>query len=123
MAARYDRRVIDIKRTMQSSLPIPTFTHGAPAQPTSSRGLIASLLSEQGDLSAVERIAQLHERAEAPLQGQFYRALMPAEPPGPGQQLAFEVDLDRCSGCKACVAACHVLNGLDDHESWRDVGL
>ena len=48
---------------------------------------------------------------------------MPAQPPGPGQQLAFEVDLDRCSGCKACVAACHNLNGLDEGESWRDVGL
>ncbi len=36
---------------------------------------------------------------------------------------AFEVDLDRCSGCKACVTACHSLNGLDDGETWRDVGL
>ena len=50
-------------------------------------------------------------------------ALMPVDAPGPGQQLAFEVDLDRCSGCKACVAACHNLNGLDEGESWRDVGL
>jgi Fe-S-cluster-containing dehydrogenase component/DMSO reductase anchor subunit len=33
------------------------------------------------------------------------------------------VDLDRCSGCKACVTACHSLNGLDDGETWRDVGL
>ena len=48
---------------------------------------------------------------------------MPSEPPGPGQQYAFEVDLDSCSGCKACVAACHSLNGLDDEECWRDVGL
>src|SRR5690606_1197306 len=35
----------------------------------------------------------------------------------------FEVDLDLCSGCKACVTACHNLNGLDDGEAWRDVGL
>ncbi len=48
---------------------------------------------------------------------------MPATPPGPGQQYAFEVDLDRCSGCKACVTACHTLNGLDEDETWRDVGL
>jgi Fe-S-cluster-containing dehydrogenase component len=85
--------------------------------------LIGSLLSEQGDLSAVERFAQFHEDAEQPLQGRYYRALLPAAPPGPGQQLGFEVDLDRCSGCKACVAACHALNGLDDGEAWRDVGL
>jgi formate dehydrogenase iron-sulfur subunit len=85
--------------------------------------LIGSLLSEQGDLSAVERFAQFHEEAEHPLQSRYYRALLPTTPPGPGQQLAFEVDLDRCSGCKACVAACHALNGLDDGEAWRDVGL
>ncbi|MGZ3471551.1 MAG: 4Fe-4S dicluster domain-containing protein, partial [Isosphaeraceae bacterium] len=85
--------------------------------------LIASLLTEQGDLSAVERFAQFHEYSDEPLQGRYYSALIPASPPGPGQQLAFEVDLNRCSGCKACVAACHALNGLDDGESWRDVGL
>ncbi len=85
--------------------------------------LIGSLLEEQWDLSAVERFAQFHEDAAEPLQGRYYSALMPAEPPGPGQQYAFEVDLDRCSGCKACVAACHNLNGLDEGESWREVGL
>ena len=85
--------------------------------------LIDSLLTEQGDLSAVERFAQFHEDTIEPLQGRYYSALLPASPPGPGQQLAFEVDLDRCSGCKACVAACHTLNGLDDGEAWREVGL
>ncbi len=85
--------------------------------------LIDALLSDQGDLSAVERFAQFHERAVEPLQRRYYSSLLPASPPGPGQQLAFEVDLDRCSGCKACVAACHTLNGLDDDESWREVGL
>ena len=29
----------------------------------------------------------------------------------------------RCTGCKACVTACHTLNGLDDGEIWRTVGL
>jgi len=86
-------------------------------------GLVSSFLNEQGDLSAVERFAQFHEDADLPLQGRYYSALMPTQPLGPGQQLAFEVDLDRCSGCKACVAACHNLNGLDEGESWRDVGL
>ena len=38
-------------------------------------------------------------------------------PPAPGQQYGFEVDLDACTGCKACVTACHSLNGLDDGEA------
>jgi Fe-S-cluster-containing dehydrogenase component/DMSO reductase anchor subunit len=71
----------------------------------------------------VERFEQFHREMVEPLQGRYYSALLPAVPPGPGQQLAFEVDLERCSGCKACVAACHALNGLDEGESWRDVGL
>jgi formate dehydrogenase iron-sulfur subunit len=49
--------------------------------------------------------------------------LIPLSKPNPGEQYAFEVNLDACTGCKACVAACHSLNGLDDNESWRDVGL
>lgn len=86
-------------------------------------GLLVSLLNEQRDLTAVERFSQFHREATAPLRESYYSALLPASAPGPGEQLAFEVDLSRCSGCKACVAACHALNGLDDHETWRDVGL
>ncbi len=52
-----------------------------------------------------------------------HRDLIPLSAPRPGEQYAFEVDLDACSGCKACVSACHSLNGLDEAESWRDVGL
>lgn len=52
-----------------------------------------------------------------------YRSLLPAEAPGPGRQYRFEVDLDRCTGCKACVTACHSLNGLDEGETWRAVGV
>lgn len=48
---------------------------------------------------------------------------IPLTAPAAGEQYAFEVDLDACTGCKACVAACHSLNGLDEHEAWRDVGL
>jgi formate dehydrogenase iron-sulfur subunit len=91
--------------------------------PAPGGGLIDALLGEQGDLTAVERFSQWHEDEIDPLQGRFYASLMPGRTPGPGQQYAFEVDLDRCSGCKACVAACHTLNGLDDDEAWREVGL
>ncbi|SIO24747.1 nitrate reductase (quinol-dependent), transmembrane subunit [Singulisphaera sp. GP187] len=85
--------------------------------------LIDAMLDEQGDLTAVERFTQFHEGEQAPLQGGVYSSLLPARTPGPGQQYAFEVDLDRCSGCKACVAACHSMNGLDEFEAWREVGL
>jgi Fe-S-cluster-containing dehydrogenase component/DMSO reductase anchor subunit len=107
---------------LQSSTPVLGSELALEAMPAHT-DLIGSFLKEQGDLTAVERFAQFHEDAEEPLQGRYYSALMPTEPPGPGQQYAFEVDLDRCSGCKACVAACHNLNGLDEGESWREVGL
>jgi Fe-S-cluster-containing dehydrogenase component/DMSO reductase anchor subunit len=84
---------------------------------------LEELLAEQHDLSAVDRFTQFHEHASQPLQARYYSSLLPATPPGPGEQYAFEVDLDRCSGCKACVTACHSLNGLDEEETWRDVGL
>ena len=85
--------------------------------------LAEALLREQRELTAVERFARFHDDAAEPPLGGRYAELMPASPPGPGQQYAFEVELDRCSGCKACVTACHALNGLDEGESWRDVGL
>ena len=84
---------------------------------------LSELLDEQQTLTAVERFAQLHERNDAPTGAKYYRDLIPAGPPGEGQQYAFEVDLDTCSGCKACVAACHNMNGLEDDELWRNVGL
>jgi Fe-S-cluster-containing dehydrogenase component/DMSO reductase anchor subunit len=94
--------------------------------------LIAQLLEDQQTLSAVECFSAWHENGDNqgganndlfPRDNPRYRSLLPATPPGPGQQYAFEVDLDRCSGCKACVVACHTLNGLDENETWRDVGL
>src|SRR5689334_15755167 len=84
---------------------------------------LEELLTEQQELTAVERFSQFHEQTRQPLQARYYSSLLPAASPGPGEQYAFEVDLDRCSGCKACVTACHSLNGLDEHETWRDVGL
>jgi Fe-S-cluster-containing dehydrogenase component/DMSO reductase anchor subunit len=77
----------------------------------------------QSDLTAVERFSQHHDADAPPAQARYYRDLIPLHTPQPGQQYAFEVDLDSCTGCKACVAACHSLNGLDDGESWRSVTL
>jgi formate dehydrogenase iron-sulfur subunit len=85
--------------------------------------LIDQLLREQQDLSAVERFSLMHDAGEHDAQAPFYRSLLPASPPAPGEQYAFEVDLDQCTGCKACVTACHSLNGLDESETWRSVGL
>ena len=62
-------------------------------------------------------------RKRRPLQARYYRDLIPLNAPKQGEQYAFEVDLDSCSGCKACVTACHNLNGLDEDEVWRKVGL
>lgn len=84
--------------------------------------LIDDLLAEQQTLlTPVARFADEHDR-EPDLAG-HYRNLIPLSAPAPGEQYAFEVSLDRCTSCKACVAACHSLNGLDDDEAWRDVGL
>ena len=91
--------------------------------PREPQTLIDELLAEQRSLSAVERFSQAHERGEVPAKEKHYRSLLPATAPQPGQQYAFEVDLDKCSGCKACVTACHSLNGLDETETWRSVGL
>ncbi len=85
--------------------------------------LLVRILEEQQAPTAVDTFSRFHQSHGSEAKTATYRALLPATPPGPGQQYAFDVDLDRCSGCKACVTACHALNGLDDHEAWRDVGL
>jgi formate dehydrogenase iron-sulfur subunit len=85
--------------------------------------LLGALLREQNEMTAVDRFAASHREVGVAAAGGRYAALLPSAPPGPGQHYAFEVDLDRCSGCKACVTACHALNGLDERESWRSVGM
>jgi formate dehydrogenase iron-sulfur subunit len=85
--------------------------------------LIDSMLAEQESLSAVELFARKHDEGGLAHDDRLYKHLLPASAPGPGQQYAFEVDLDVCTGCKACVVACHNLNGLDEGEVWRTVGL
>lgn len=122
---------------MSGTLPFPSSTtNSIPSEsmPTSLDGseeafdLVSMLLAEQQTLTAVEEFATEHadasvnNSATTPAQARYYTKLMPASPPGPGQQLAFDVDLDSCSGCKACVVACHTMNGLEEDESWRRVG-
>ncbi len=88
---------------------------------------IDDYLARQHDATAVDRFSQHHDSQRSDGSGRFgdeqwYADRVPLSAPGAGEQYAFRVDLDRCSGCKACVAACHSLNGLDEGESWRDVG-
>ena len=92
--------------------------------PSAPSALVDRYLQEQ-QATAVERFARAHDasQADGDTPTGRYSALMPATAPAAGQQYAFEVDLDACSGCKSCVAACHALNGLEENESWRDVGL
>ena len=96
---------------------------GLDSQPSEHLTPIDFYLREQQSLSAVERFSQHHEFATVPAQSRHYKSLLPVTTPQDGEQYAFEVDLDRCSGCKACVTACHSMNGLDADEAWRDVGL
>ena len=89
--------------------------------------LIDMFLREQAPTpgTAVETFSRQHDldSAAQPAQAKYYRDLIPLSLPRPGEQFAFEVDLDSCSGCKSCVTACHNLNGLEDDELWRSVGL
>jgi len=95
----------------------------APPSAPAPRWMLNSLLGQQQQLTAVEEFARWHDRDTPPVQDRYYRDLIPAELPGRDEQFAFEVDLDACSGCKACVTACHNLNGLEPAETWRGVGL
>ena len=86
--------------------------------------IIDAYLEEQQRLQTpVARFSDEHDRGAGPALEPVYRDLIPLSKPGPHEQYAFEVDLDSCTGCKACVSACHSLNGLDENETWRDVGL
>lgn len=86
-------------------------------------GLIDRMIESQQQLTAVERFSQRYETATSPVGESLYRDLIPLTAPEEGEQYSFEIDLDACSGCKACVAACHNLNGLEEGELWRNVGL
>jgi Fe-S-cluster-containing dehydrogenase component/DMSO reductase anchor subunit len=103
-------------------IPAPPSPRKASTPDPEVRTLIDQLLAEQSALQTpAARFAEIHDRTPDP--ASHYRSLIPLTKPGAGEQYAFEVSLDRCTGCKACVSACHSLNGLDDHEAWRDTGV
>ena len=83
--------------------------------------IISEALRDQQTLRTP--VALFSEEFDSRTVGDRFSHLIPLSKPTPGEQYGFEVNLDACTGCKACVAACHSLNGLDDDESWRDVGL
>src|SRR5262245_18230617 len=86
---------------------------------------LAALLFEQQSLTAASRFSQRHNQGDFLAQARIDRDLIPLAKPRPeaGEQYDFEVDLDQCFGCKACVTACHSLNGLEEEESWRSAGV
>lgn len=83
--------------------------------------IIDAALREQQTLRTP--VALFSEEYDSRSVRERFTHLIPLSQPQPGEQYAFEVNLDACTGCKACVAACHSLNGLDEGESWRDMGL
>ncbi len=86
--------------------------------------LVEELLAEQRLLTPVAEFARRHqELTHRPDLAPHYERLIPLSAPARGEQYAFEVDLDLCTGCKACVTACHNLNGLSPGETWREVGV
>ena len=88
-----------------------------------SENIVDRLLESQQQLTAVEKFSQRHLSITTPANESQYRDLIPLDGLEDGEQYSFEIDLDACSGCKACVAACHSLNGLEEGEVWRNVGL
>jgi formate dehydrogenase iron-sulfur subunit len=84
---------------------------------------VSVMLEAQKQLTAVDRFSKLRDLPLEPRSAKYYRDLIPLERPKAGEQYTFEVDLDRCTGCKSCVSACHTQNGLDEGELWRSVGL
>ena len=84
--------------------------------------LIETYLHKQNALTAVDVFSKTHEEGAFPKHEKFYRDLIPKRESVGGEQLAYQVDLDTCTGCKACVAGCHSMNGLDKDEAWRKTG-
>jgi len=87
---------------------------------TAAPDLLGMLIARQQEIRPVHRFARAHDAGDVATTR--WRDRIPLSRPAADEQYAFEVDLDACTGCKACVTACHNLNGLDDGETWRAVG-
>jgi Fe-S-cluster-containing dehydrogenase component/DMSO reductase anchor subunit len=85
--------------------------------------MLEDYLKGQQSLTAVEEFSLRHDFQSFDQSQERYARLIPKHSPGPGEQYAFEVNLDQCTGCKACVTACHNENGLEEDETWRSVGV
>src|SRR5438128_1417259 len=86
--------------------------------------LLAELLADQQKLDTpVAQFSTAHDVGALTSVTSRHAQLIPLSRPQPSEQYAFEVELDSCTGCKSCVAACHSLNGLDEGEEWRKVTL
>src|SRR4051812_32729721 len=86
--------------------------------------LLDELLADQQKLDTpVAQFSTAHDGGALTKLAARHTRLIPLSRPKASEQYAFEVELDSCTGCKSCVAACHSLNGLDEAETWRDVGL
>ncbi len=85
--------------------------------------IVQKYLDQQQDMTAVETYSSYHDTIEENDAHGVYKQLIPGRKLNLGEQYAFQVDMDKCSGCKACVTGCHNKNGLGNAETWRDVGL
>lgn len=116
--------VDDRRSARENVVASPHVAAPAPAPAGSLRDFLDELLAEQSRLDTpAARASHAYDRAkiESPA-AKIFESLIPLSRPRAGEQYAFEVDLDSCTGCKACVSACHALNGLDENETWRDTG-
>src|SRR5215212_8736657 len=87
-------------RSGNRRLTCPWFTwlHGRNPQMPLSTTPLERYLAEQADLAPVERLSL----CEVPDTG-IWQDRIPLTAPLRGQQYAFDVNLDTCTGCKACV--------------------
>ncbi|MDQ3332297.1 MAG: molybdopterin oxidoreductase, partial [Planctomycetota bacterium] len=72
--------------------PRPLDRSAVSLEPPGGGDLVAALLADQSSLTAVERFSRFHGAGHRNLSRGNYASLLPASPPGPGQQYAFEVD-------------------------------
>ncbi|MCW0218885.1 MAG: dimethyl sulfoxide reductase anchor subunit [Prosthecobacter sp.] len=112
--------LFDIEKSVTGGTP-PTSDLASPPSNMLDALFLENILEEQQNLrTPVTLFSEAYESASP---AKRFSHLIPLSKPQAGEQYSFEVNLDACTGCKACVAACHSLNGLDEDESWRDIGL